>query len=169
MAEYSFEEENHKFLLELKTHSNDRNLLKKYSVKIRSNKELILLLLSTTENNDIYDLVYISDELKKDKDIFLLAVNYNSGYLYYAHKDLRKDRDFMIELFKINANITYYINQDLLNDGYFLWYINEHKNIINNNCISFFMNNRIYNELNKNPNYLDDFAPPVNCKPAKRS
>jgi hypothetical protein len=168
MAEYSFEEEKQKFLLKLETPSTSVSL-EKYSIEIRSNKELILLLLSTIKSKNVYDLEYISDELKKDKDIFLLAATYNITSFYYSHEDLKKDEEFILELFKKDIKIISFINQELVNDEYFLWYINEIEKIKSNKYLSFCMNRRIFNELNKNPNYLDDFSPPVNYKPAKRN
>jgi hypothetical protein len=166
MAEYSFEEEKQKFLLELETSSTNVSLLNKYSNEISSNKELILLLLQTTRN--VLELKYISDELRKDKVIFLLAADYNVCSLNYAHEDLKKDQEFILELFKKNYLVLNYICPKLLNDEYFLWHINEINKFTN---FTFFYSvpRRIFNELRKNPDYLEDFAPPVNYKPAKRN
>jgi hypothetical protein len=57
MSEYSFEEEKQKFLLELEIASTNDILLNNYSIEIRSNKDLILLLLSTTRN--VSEIIYI--------------------------------------------------------------------------------------------------------------
>jgi hypothetical protein len=167
MSEYSFEEEKQKFLLEIKTWFSFDSLLTKYSIEIRSNKELILLLLQTTRN--VVELKYISDELKKDKDIFLLAAEYKVASFNYAHEDLKKDQEFILEIFKKSRYILNYINLELLNDEYFLWYINEIEKLKSNSYLIHSVNKRIFNELRKNPNYLEDFAPPVNYKPAKRN
>jgi hypothetical protein len=170
MAEYSFEEEKEKFLLELKTASTSTRLLKKYSKKIRSNKELVLLLLlSSTER--ISEIAYISNKLSKDKDIFLLTINhdYDAFSFYYAHDDLKKDKEFILELFKIHTRVLNYICPELLNDEYFLWYINDIEDIRSDRHLISCISDRIRTELANNSKYLDDFAPPINCKPAKRN
>jgi hypothetical protein len=170
MAEYSFEEEKQKFLLEIKIASTNESLLEKYSNEIRSNKELVLLLLlSSTER--INEIAYISDELSKDKDIFLLTINhdYDAFSFYYAHDDLKKDKDFIIKLFKIHTRVLGHICPELLNDEYFLWYINDNEDIRSDRHLISCISDRIRTELANNPKYLDDFAPPVNCKPAKRN
>jgi hypothetical protein len=168
MTEYSFEEEKQKFLLELKTWFNFSELLKKYSNKIRSNKELILLLLSTTRN--AFELIYISDELRKDKDIFLLAADYGMISFNYAHEDLKRDQEFILELFKKDSYVLNYICPKLLNDEYFLWHINEIEKIERYRSSTMpYINKRILNEIRKNCDYLENFSPPVNYKPAKRN
>jgi hypothetical protein len=69
-------------------------------------------------------------------------------------------------LFKKENRVINYICPKLLNDEYFLWHINE-INKLTNFTFSYSISRRIFNELNKNSDYLEDFAPPVNYKPAK--
>jgi hypothetical protein len=159
----NFEEEKQKFLLDLT--NSKRDLLQSYSIEIRSNKECVLLAI----DKNSYELKYASEDLKKDKNIIRIAVQIDGGSFNYAHNDLKKDKEFVIELFKINKTILYELNKKMADDEYFLWHINEIKKINKShflmNCISY----RIFEEILENPNYLDDFAPPVNYKPAKHS
>jgi hypothetical protein len=175
---YTFEEEKQRFLIELteierlrEPYNYEDNILEKYSNEIRSNKELVLLLLSVIKNKSV--LRYISNELKKDKDFFLENIYHDIVPFYYAHNDLKKDKEFVLELFKLDTYILVYVDPILLNDEYFLWHIIKIYNITHDvqlmEIMEEIMDERILDEIYNNPNFLEEFAPSVNYKPAKRN
>jgi hypothetical protein len=174
----TFEEEKQRFLIELTEIQSlygpfqyQDNILEKYSKELRSNKELVLLLLSVSRNTFV--LKYISDELKHDKDFFLENIYHDIVSVYYAHDDLKKDKEFVLELFKLDIYTLEYADPILLNDEYFLWHIIKIYNITHDlrlmEIMEEIMDDRILDEIYNNPNFLEEFAPSVNYKPAKRN
>jgi hypothetical protein len=167
MVEYSFEEEKHKFLDEIYGDGRGyEGILEKYSFQIRSNKELVLLAVRDDGSN----LEYASKELQRDKDVVYIA-SINWFYAFdNAHEDLKRDEEFVLEVIIANPYIIEYICSELLDNEYFLYKVTKKCKFVRSEKMMSHISKRIFNELSKNPDYLDDFSSlPVNYKPAKRS
>jgi hypothetical protein len=159
----NFEEEKRIFLLDLDNYRGD--LLHFCSNEIRSSKECVLLAI----DKNAYELKYASEDLRKDKDVLRNAVVKDGGSFNYGHDDLKRDKEFILELFILNNSILYEIDGELSDDEYFLWHINEINEINKSHFLMNCISSRMFEKISENPNYLDDFAPPVNYKPAKRN
>jgi hypothetical protein len=112
-------------------------------------------------------LSYTSKKFQNDKEIVTAALK-NGGSLRFAHKNLRESKKFIREVFEIKPTMLEDISLKLRNDRYFLYHLDEIIKITSIEGFDEMINADIANNLIKNPDYLLEFAPPVNYKPAKQ-
>ena len=61
-------------------------------------------------------LYYISEELKKNEELFLNIIRIKAKYIKYVHKDLLNNKEFIIKCVKNNVHSLEYIPEKFKND-----------------------------------------------------
>ena len=86
------------------------------SDKYKDDKNLVLPAIK----KNICIFRYISERLKKDKQIVKIVLEQDGLYLYYMNANIRNDKNFALIAIKQNLNAIEFINKDLLADKQFI-------------------------------------------------
>jgi hypothetical protein len=161
----NFEQEKEDFLKELnESDLTYETILQKYSNEIRSNKECVLLAIDKNAG----ELQYASDDIRKDGEFIIkLYRQQQIVNLLYIHDDLKNNRNFMIRAVYLYRYSFLCASKKLQDDEEFIYQVKEIFDYFHDDIFTR-LNQRLRNEITKNPDYLLDFAPAVNYKPAKR-
>jgi hypothetical protein len=141
---------------------NNYDIFSQLSSEITSDRDITLEAVNLNGCN----LEYTSNKNKRDPEIVIAAIK-NGGSLRFAHKNLRGNKDFIKEVFEIDPTILEDISVKLKSDKYFLYYLDEITKITSIEGFAEMIDEDIANNLVEDQDYLLQFAPPVNYKPAK--
>jgi hypothetical protein len=81
------------------------HLLSYMGKDIQNNKAFVLKAVARKESGEA--LEYVSDALKKDKEVVLAAVQSNSLAIKFAHTSLKSDREVVLAAAKRHASLNY--------------------------------------------------------------
>ena len=93
---------------------NDEPISLEYaSYRHRNNRVIVIKAIKSYSNYEISPLKFVSEKLKDDKEIIMIAITNCGNALRYASERLQDDKEIVLEAIKNDRNAFYYISDNL--------------------------------------------------------